>query len=223
MNSAQFGGGGRWPIIAILRGIAPREAPSIGECLIDSGIRAIEVPLNSPCPFDSIRRLSTAISGSATIGAGTVLCVDDVKRVAEAGGNFVVSPNTDPDVIHATLQAGLNSMPGVLSPSEAFTAIRAGAGALKIFPASVMGSAYIRDLKAILPESVSLIAVGGVDLSNVSQWFGAGANGVGIGSALYKPGDTPTDVARKARAVVQAIELARRDSVPAAHPQQSGW
>ena len=219
MNSAHFGGGGRWPIIAILRGIAPREAPSIGERLVNSGIRAIEVPLNSPCPFDSIRRLSTAISGTATIGAGTVLCVDDVKRVAEAGGKFVVSPNADPDVIHATLQAGLNSMPGVLSPSEAFTAIRAGAGALKIFPASAMGPAYIRDLKAILPESVSLIAVGGVDLSNVSQWFGAGANGVGIGSALYKPGDTPTNVARKARAVVQAIELARQDGGPNAHSQ----
>ena len=196
--------------MAILRGLTPREAESIGRSLFESGVDLIEVPLNSPCPFDSIRALSADLSGSAIIGAGTVLCVDDVKRAADAGAQFVVSPNADPDVIRATLQAGLESLPGVMSPSEAFTALRAGAKTLKIFPAGVLGPAYIRDLSAILPGHIALFAVGGVDLGNVWKWLPAGANGVGIGSALYRPGDDATHVGRKARAVVEAMDLRGR-------------
>ena len=207
MNPAKFDWADHGRIMAILRGVTPRQAPSVGQCLLDSGIDVIEVPLNSPCPFDSIRELSAALSRAAIVGAGTVLCVDDVKRSADAGAQFVVSPNTDPDVIRATLQAGLESIPGIMSPSEAFAAMRAGAKALKIFPAGVLGPAYIGDLSAILPKNVALFAVGGVDLGNVWKWLPAGAHGVGIGSALYRPGDDTVRVTRKARAFTQAVEL----------------
>ena len=140
------------------------------------------------------------------IGAGTVLCVDDVWRAADAGARFVVSPNTDPDVIHATLKAGLESIPGIMSPSEAFTATSAGAKALKIFPAGVLGPAYIRDLTVILPQHVALFAVGGIDLGNLWRWLPAGAHGVGVGSALYRPGDDAASVAHKARALIHGME-----------------
>lgn len=207
MRSATFDWADHCPIVAILRGVTPREAVSIGRSLVDSGIDAIEVPLNSPCPFDSIRKLSDVLSGSAAVGAGTVLRIDDVNRSADAGAQFIVSPNMDPDVIHATLEAGLESIPGIMSPSEAFAAIRTGAKALKIFPAGALGPTYIRDLSAILPKTVALIAVGGVELDNIGEWCRAGAQGVGIGSALYRPGDDAARVTRRAHTFVQALEL----------------
>ena len=221
MNSTRINWGDRYPIVAILRGVTPRESPSIGEALVDSSINAIEVPLNSPCPFDSIRRLTAAVGEYAMIGAGTVLCVEDVKRVADAGGQFVVSPNTDPDVVQATLQAGLESMPGVMSPSEAFTAVRSGAKALKIFPAGTLGPAYLRDLGAVLPERVALFAVGGIALDNVWEWIPAGAHGIGVGSALYRPGDTPERVTNKARALVQGMERPGGGYEPAVRRQST--
>ena len=199
------------PIVAILRGVTPEEAPSIGMSLIDSGIAAIEIPLNSPRPFDSIRALSRALSGRATVGAGTVLKAGDVPRVADAGGRFVISPNTDTGVIRATRREGLISIPGIFSPSEAFSAIGAGASALKVFPAGVLGPRYFGDLRAVLTPDVPLFAVGGVDPGNVSDWLGAGARGVAIGSALYKPGDAPSVVARRARSLVRSFPPAPGD------------
>ena len=222
MNSAVFDWNAHCPIVAILRGVTPREAASVGASLLDCGIDVIEVPLNSPCPFDSIRELSAALSGVAMVGAGTVLCVDDVKRAADAGARFVVSPNAERDVIDATLQAGLASMPGVMSPSEAFAAVRAGANALKIFPAGALGPGYIRDLSAVLPGHVALIAVGGVGLDNVREWMPAGAHGIGVGSALYRPGDAPGRLTRKARAFVQAIGGAGRGHEPELRPTGAG-
>ena len=211
MQSAKFHWSRVRPVVAILRGVTPIEAPSIGRSLVDSGINAMEVPLNSPRPFDSIRELVGAIGDIALVGAGTVLCVEGVKRAADAGGQFVVSPNTNPTVIQATLRAGLGSMPGALTPSEALAAVRAGANALKVFPAGALGPAYIRDLSAVLPDGVSLFAVGGVSLGNVGKWLEAGARGVGIGTALYRPGDTPAQVMRRARALLRALEPAGSD------------
>lgn len=205
MNDSRFVSGDSPLIIAILRGIAPEEAPAIGSALIGAGIGAIEVPLNSPRPFDSIRALSATLAGSAAVGAGTVLSAGDVQRVADAGGQFVVSPNTDARVIRETRDAGLVSMPGIFSPSEAFTALGAGATALKVFPAGVLGTGHIGDLRAVLPPDVPLFAVGGVDPDNAPNWIRAGARGVAVGSALYKPGHTPADVARTARALVRAL------------------
>lgn len=205
MNDTLFVRSDSPPIVAILRGITPEEAPPIAMSLIDAGIQAIEIPLNSPRPFDSIRALSAALSGPAMVGAGTVLKAGDVPRVADAGGRFVISPNTDTGVIRATRGAGLISIPGIFSPSEAFSAIDAGATALKVFPASVLGPGYFGDLRAVLTPEVPLFAVGGVNPGNVSDWFRAGAQGVAIGSALYKPGDTPTVVARRARSLVRSF------------------
>lgn len=222
VNSLVFDWNAHCPIVAILRGVTPREVPSVGASLIACGIDVIEVPLNSPRPFDSIQELSAALSGVAAVGAGTVLCVEDVKRAADAGAQFVVSPNAERDVIDATLQAGLASMPGVMSPSEAFAAVRAGAKALKIFPAGVLGPGYIRDLGAVLPGHVALIAVGGVSLGNVQEWIPAGAQGVGVGSALYRPGDTPKRVKRKARAFMQAIDRVGREHETARRPAGAG-
>ena len=195
------------PIVAILRGVKPREAPAIGDALIDSGVRAIEVPLNSPYPFESIGRLTNACAGNVLVGAGTVLRAEDVKQVADRGGELIVSPNADADVIRATLDLGLISMPGVFSASEAFSAVKLGARALKIFPAGRLGPAYIRDLKAVLPEEVALFAVGGVNRGNVVEWFRAGVRGVGIGSAIYSPGDTPANVARRVTAFVRTANM----------------
>ena len=195
-------------IMAILRGVTPTEAPAIGRVLLNSGIDLLEVPLNSPHPFDSIRALKDSLSERATIGAGTVLHIDQVKRAADAGARFIVSPNTNPELIDATLRHGLESVPGAMSPSEVFTAGSAGARMLKIFPAAVLGSAYARDLKAILPGRLALLAVGGINACNASEWLRAGAWGIGVGSALYAPGDIPATVDRKARELKQAIEAA---------------
>lgn len=191
-------------LVAILRGITPPEAEAVGDVLVAAGITMIEVPLNSPDALDSISLLARRFGAQARIGAGTVLTTADVDRVVESGGTFVVSPNTDAAVIRATRERGMESYPGVLSPTEAFTALAAGATALKIFPAEVVGLAGIRAMRAVLPGDCRILAVGGVTADNIPDFIAAGCVGVGIGSSLYKPGRTAAEVGRIAAVMAAA-------------------
>jgi 2-dehydro-3-deoxyphosphogalactonate aldolase len=193
------------PLVAIIRGVTPDEAEPIGRALIDAGIRIIEVPLNSPAPLDSIRRLAVAFGDRALIGAGTVLKVDQVAEVAQAGGRLIVSPCTDAEVVAASVRAGLVSSPGYFTPSEAFAALKAGAQVLKLFPAEAGSPAMVKAQRAVLPRDVRLIVVGGVTPDSMAAWRAAGADGFGLGGGLYKPGQTPGEVAGKARAYVGAL------------------
>ena len=194
----------RREIIAILRGVRPDEVLEIGEALVAAGVSVIEVPLNSPDPLDSIARLVQGLGDRAEVGAGTVLTVEDVAAVAQAGGQIIVSPNCNPDVIRATKTAGLASYPGVMTPTEAFAAIEAGATGLKMFPGELIGIKGVKAMRAVLPPEMPVYAVGGVSAADFGAWIAAGATGFGIGSALYKPGDDAATVAAMARYLVRA-------------------
>ena len=193
------------PLIAIIRGVTPDEAEAIGEAIRNGGIRIIEVPLNSPDPFDSITRLSARFGDEMLVGAGTVLDPADVARVRDAGGRLIVSPNTNFEVIAATAAAGLISCPGYFTPSEAFAALRAGATALKLFPAEGAVPAVLKAQRAVLPNDVPLFAVGGIAPDNMQPWLDAGASGFGLGSGLYKPGQSAAGTLEKARAYVAGL------------------
>ena len=191
-------------LIAILRGLTPADAEGVGQALVDAGITMIEVPLNSPQPLASIATLQARFGRCARIGAGTVLDIAQVHEVAATGATLIVSPNCDPAVIRASKTAGLTSYPGVMTPTEAFAAIAAGADALKLFPGELIGPVGLRAMRAVLPPDMPLFAVGGVTAQNMAEWRRAGAAGFGIGSALYRPGDSAATVAEKARQIVAA-------------------
>lgn len=197
---------GECPLVAIIRGVTPGEAVAVGEALAEGGIRIIEVPLNSPEPLVSIERLAKRFGDDIIIGAGTVLGAADVARVAEAGGRLVVSPNVNPGVIRATVEAGMVSTPGVFTPSEAFAALDSGAHALKLFPAEAASPAAVKALRAVLPEAVRLLVVGGITAESMAPWLASGANGFGLGGGLYKPGQSAADTLDKARAFVAAVK-----------------
>lgn len=196
------------PLIAILRGVETHEAVDVCAACIEAGISRIEVPLNSPTPFDSIAAMVRAHGDHAEIGAGTVLSTDDVGRVRDAGGRLIVSPNCDVRVIAATKAAGMASWPGVMTPTECFTALKAGADGLKIFPASLIGADGIKAIRAVLPTGTQVYAVGGAGADNFAEWIAASADGFGIGSALYKPGLSVGEVATRARDIVAAYDAA---------------
>ena len=193
-------------LVAILRGVKPEEVEEIGAALIEAGITLIEVPLNSPEPFDSISRLVRRFGDDALIGAGTVLTPADVDRILDVGGKLVVSPNCDPAVISRTIEKGMVSMPGVFTPTECFQAIAAGARTLKLFPGSMAGPEGLKAIKAVMPSDVELYAVGGAAPDDLTDWVAAGAAGFGIGSYLFKPGMTAPDVASRAAKMVAAYD-----------------
>ena len=193
------------PLVAIIRGVTPGEVEAVGEAIFAAGIRIIEVPLNSPDPFESIRRLSQAMGERALVGAGTVLNVGQVREVERAGGRLIVSPNTNSDVIRASVQAGLVSAPGYFTPSEAFAAIEAGATALKLFPAEAATPALVKAQRAVLPKELALLIVGGVNPETMQPWLAAGANGFGLGSGVFAPGRSAADTGARAKAYVDAL------------------
>lgn len=193
------------PLVAIIRGVTPAEVETIGEAIHHGGIRIIEVPLNSPEPLESIRRLSRRLAGRALVGAGTVLDEHQVAQVAEAGGRLIVSPNTDVGVIGASVRAGMASSPGYFTPSEGFAAIAAGAHALKLFPAEAASPAVLKAHRAVLPRQMPVLVVGGVTPDGMQPWLDAGADGFGLGGGLYKPGQSPEETATKARAYVAGL------------------
>jgi len=192
------------PLIAILRGVRPDQVESIGDTLVEAGFTLIEVPLNSPDPFESIARLVRRCGNRVLVGAGTVLSTDDVARLADVGGRMVISPNTNTAVIGASVSASMVALPGYFTPSEAFAAIDAGASALKLFPAEAASPGVLKAQRAVLPKDIPVLAVGGITPAGMAPWRAAGAGGFGLGSALYKPGMTAADVGRAAQEFVAA-------------------
>ena len=194
----------RLPLVAILRGLRPHEAVEIGHALQDAGFALIEVPLNSPEPFESIAAMRRALGPDTLVGAGTVLRVADVQRLKDIGADIVVTPHADTTVIRAAKAAGLYCVPGVATPTEAFAALEAGADALKLFPAELVTHGVMKAMRAVLPAGVPLLPVGGIVPASIAPWRRAGASGFGLGSALYSPGADAATVARNAADFVQA-------------------
>ena len=194
------------PLVAIIRGVTPGEAEAIGDAIYEAGIRIVEVPLNSPDPLVSIERLAARFGERMLVGAGTVLKAEDVDRVRQAGARLVVSPDTNPSVISAAAAAGLVASPGYFTPSEAFAAIRAGATALKLFPAEAATPAVLKSQLAVLPRDVPIFVVGGVKPDTMRPWLDAGAAGFGLGGGLYLPGQSADETLAKARAYVEGLE-----------------
>ena len=192
------------PIVAILRGVKPTEILDIAAALVAAGIQGIEVPLNSPDPLASIGKLCDAFGDQALCGAGTVLSAQAVDDVAGVGGKLIVTPNTDPEVIARAVELNLTAMPGFATPSEAFAAVKAGAKALKLFPAGTFGPGHIKAIKDVLPKDIAVYAVGGVGAANLDVWKAAGVAGIGVGGELYKPGYTAAEVGERAAALVAA-------------------
>ena len=196
----------RRPLVAILRGIRPDEAEAVVGALIEEGFEAIEIPLNSPDPFRSIEMAARMAPANCLIGAGTVLTVEDVERLAAAGGRLMVSPNVEPEVIVRATSHGMVTMPGVFTPTEALAAVRAGASALKFFPASVLGPAGIAAIRAVLPPGMEVGAVGGVSEATFADYAKVGIRTFGLGSSLYAPGNDAATVATRARAAIAAYD-----------------
>lgn len=195
----------RCPLVAILRGLRPEEAEAVGEALVTAGIAILEVPLNSPEPFESIRRFAARFGERALVGAGTVTRVEEVAEVARAGGRLMVTPHADPALVRAAKAADLIAVPGFFTPGEAFAQLFAGADALKLFPAEAASPAVLKALLAVLPKGTPVLPVGGIGAGNLAAWQAAGAAGFGIGSALYRPGDTPAQVGERARILRAAL------------------
>jgi len=196
---------GECPLVAVLRGVTPADAEATAEAIYDAGIRIIEVPLNSPEPLRSIEVIARRFGDRALVGAGTVLDPAEVSRIKDVGGRIIVSPDTNIEVVAAAAGAGLVSCPGYFTPSEGFAAIRAGAHGLKLFPAEGASPAFLKAQKAVLPRHVPVIVVGGVQPDLMQAWTDVGANGFGLGSGLYKPGQPAAETAAKARAYVAAV------------------
>jgi 2-dehydro-3-deoxyphosphogalactonate aldolase len=199
---------GRLPLVAILRGLEPERAVAVGEVLVGAGFDIIEVPLNSPEPLTSIAALVEAVGDCALIGAGTVLAEAQVDDLAAIGAQLVVSPNCNPAVIRRTAAHGMVSMPGVLTPTEMFAALEAGATGLKIFPAELVSPAIIKAVRAVLPPQVPVLAVGGINAGNMGEFIAAGATGFGIGGSLFRPGKPLAEIDADARGIVAAFRAA---------------
>jgi|TARA_B110000438_G_scaffold12992_1_gene12591 2-dehydro-3-deoxyphosphogalactonate aldolase len=193
-------------IIAILRGIKPEEVLDIVHVIVDSGITQVEVPLNSPRAFESIELIRDEFKGSIQFGAGTVTDVEQVEILSRIGVDFIVSPNFEYSVVKATKEAGILSYPGVITPTECFSALNSGADGLKFFPASLLGEANLIAIKAVLPSDIPIYMVGGVGPENFSSWFKAGASGFGIGSGIYKAGESASAVAKKAESIILSYD-----------------
>lgn len=192
------------PVVAIIRGVTPPEAVDIAQAIFDGGLRAIEVPLNSPSPLDSIHRIAQAFDGRMAVGAGTVLTTEEVDAVRDVGGTIIVSPNTNTQVIRRAVELGLDAAPGFSTPTEAFAAIDAGARYLKLFPAVSLGPAHVKQIKAVLPADVEVWAVGGVGPANMAAWWAAGVRGFGLGGEVYRAGQAAAETREKARAAFEA-------------------
>ena len=200
------------PLVAILRGVKPDEAEGIVDVLIENGMTAIEIPLNSPDPFNSIAIAVKKAPAGILIGAGTVLTPEDVERLNDVGGRLMVSPNVDPDVIASAWDRGMVTMPGVFTATEALLAAKSGASSLKFFPAGILGASGITAIRAVLPANLMISAVGGISDTNFGEYTKAGIRAFGLGTSLYKPGMNAAEVADRAKATIRAYDLAMQES-----------
>lgn len=195
-------------MVAILRGLTPQRAPEVGAALVDAGFRCIEVPLNSPDPFDTIKLLAGAHGAQCLVGAGTVLSAAEVDRVHGAGGRLIVAPNCDSAVIRRALERGMRVLPGIATATEAFTALNAGATDLKLFPAATYGPRHLKALKSVLPKHVRIYPVGGIGSQDIAEWLVSGADGFGFGSELFTPAYTLAEIEKRAHALIEALRAA---------------